>query len=167
MVSIVVPLLVLDRLGLDEAAVGLVFAVQGVAGVLTGLLAGRLDTRGREVRLLAGPMAVFVPALALLLLPGLWPLILCMALMGAASGPMDVSMFTLRQRRTDPAWMGRAFAISMAFNFAGWPVGAALAGVIATWSIEGAIVLGVIAALAGTLIALTLIPRLDPAANPG
>jgi hypothetical protein len=24
--------------------------------------------------------------------------------------------------------MGRAFAISMAFNFAGWPVGAAIAG---------------------------------------
>lgn len=163
MVSIIVPLLVLDRLGLDEAAVGLVFAVQGVAGVVTGLLAGRLDTRGREVRMLAGPMAVFVPALALLLLPGLAPLILSMALMGAANGPMDVAMFTLRQRRTDPAWMGRAFAISMAFNFAGWPVGAALAGVIATTSIEAAIIVGVVAAAIGVVFAATLIPSLDPA----
>jgi MFS family permease len=163
MVSIVVPLLVLKRLGLGESAVGIVFAVQGVAGVITGLLAGRMDTRGREVRMLAGPMAVLVPALALLLLPGLLPLVLCMALMGAANGPMDVAMFTLRQRRTDPAWMGRAFSISMAFNFAGWPVGAALAGVIATRSIEAAIVVGVVAAAVGVGFAATMIPSRDPA----
>jgi len=163
MVSIVVPLLVLKRLGLGESAVGLVFAVQGVAGVITGLLAGRMDTRGREVRMLAGPMALFVPALALLLLPGLPPLILCMILLGAANGPMDVAMFTLRQRRTDPAWMGRAFSISMAFNFSGWPVGAALAGVIATRSIEAAIVVGVVAAAVGVAFAATMIPSRDPA----
>jgi MFS family permease len=163
MVSIIVPLLVLKRLGLGESAVGLVFAVQGVAGVITGLLAGRMDTRGREVRMLAGPMAVFVPALALLLLPGLLPLILCMILMGAANGPMDVAMFTLRQRRTDPAWMGRAFSISMAFNFSGWPVGAALAGIIATRSIEAAIVVGVVAAAVGVVFAATMIPSRDPA----
>lgn len=158
-VSIVVPLLVLDRLHLEEAAVGLVFAVQGVVGVATGLLAGRLDTRGREVRLLAGPMIGSVPALAVLLIPGLGPIILSMAIMGVVNGPMDVAMFTLRQRRTDPAWMGRAFAISMAFNFAGFPIGAALAGWLASFSIEAAIGVGVVAAAAGTVMAWTLIPR--------
>src|SRR3990170_1942669 len=159
MVSIVVPLLVLNRLHLGEAAVGIVFAVQGVIGVGAGLWAGRLDTRGREGRLYAGPMIGFVPAFALLLVPGLGPLVLSMAIMGAVSGPMDVAMFTLRQRRTDPAWMGRAFAISMAFNFAGWPVGAALAGWLASFSIEAAIVMGVVAAVAGTIMAWTLVPR--------
>src|SRR3990170_539253 len=159
MVSIVVPLLVLNRLHLGEAAVGIVFAVQGVIGVGAGLWAGRLDTRGREGHLYAGPMIGFVPAFALLLVPGLGPLVLSMAIMGAVSGPMDVAMFTLRQRRTDPAWMGRAFAISMAFNFAGWPVGAALAGWLASFSIEAAIVMGVVAAVAGTIMAWTLVPR--------
>jgi MFS family permease len=158
-VSIVVPLLVLNRLHLGEAAVGAVFAIQGVVGIATGLFAGRMDTRGREVRLFAGPMIGFVPALAVLLIPGLGPLILSMAIMGVVNGPMDVAMFTLRQRRTDPAWMGRAFAISMAFNFAGFPVGAAIAGWLASFSIEAAIVVGVVAAAAGTVMAWTLIPR--------
>src|SRR4029077_10959486 len=158
-VSIVVPLLVLDRLHLGEAAVGVVFAIQGIVGVAAGLLAGRLGTRGREVRLFAGPMIGYVPALAVLLIPGLGPLVLSMAIMGVVNGPMDVAMFTLRQRRTDPARMGRAFAISMAFNFAGFPVGAAIAGWLASFSIEAAIVTGVIAAAAGTFMAWTLIPR--------
>ena len=161
-VSIVVPLLVLDRLHLGEAAVGLVFAVQGVVGVVTGLLAGRIDTRNREVELFAGPMIGFVPALAVLLIPGLGPIVLSMAIMGVVNGPMDVAMFTLRQRRTDQAWMGRAFAISMAFNFAGFPIGAAIAGWLASFSIEAAIVMGVLASAAGTVMAWTLIPRRDP-----
>jgi len=164
MVSIVVPLLVLDRLQLGEAMVGIVFAVQGVVGVVAGLWAGRLDSRGREVPLFAGPMLAFAPALALLLVPGLGPIVLSMAIIGAINGPMDVAMFTMRQRRTDPAWMGRAFAISMAFNFAGWPVGAAIAGWIASFSIEAAILLGVVASAAGALMAWTLIPRQDPMA---
>jgi MFS family permease len=158
-VSIVVPLLVLNRLHLGEAAVGAVFAIQGVVGIATGLFAGRMDTRGREVRLFAGPMIGFVPALAVLLIPGLGSLVLSMAIMGVVNGPMDVAMFTLRQRRTDSAWMGRAFAISMAFNFAGFPVGAAIAGWLASFSIEAAIVVGVVAAAAGTVMAWTLIPR--------
>ena len=63
------------------------------------------------------------------LLWGAWSLpalILTMALMGLVSGPMDVAMFTVRQRRTDPAWMGRAFAISMSLNFSGYPIGSAI-----------------------------------------
>jgi MFS family permease len=162
-VSIVVPLIVLHRLGMDEAAVGAVFAVQGVAGVITGLLAGRMDTRGRESRLLAGPMVAFVPALALLLLPGLWPVVASMVVMGLAAGPMDVAMFTLRQRRTEAAWMGRAFAISMAFNFAGWPVGAAIAGLIASTSIEAAVILGIVTAAIAVVFAVTLVPEGEPA----
>ncbi len=159
MVSIVVPLLVLERLHLGETAVGLVFAVQGITGVGAGLLAGRMDMRGREARLFAAPMIGLVPALALLLIPGVGPIVLAMAIMGLLNGPMDVAMFTIRQRRTDPAWMGRAFAISMAFNFAGWPIGAAIAGVLATFSIELAIGVGIVAAAAGAVMAWTLVPR--------
>lgn len=159
MVSIVVPLLILDRLHLGETAVGLVFAVQGLAGVGAGLLAGRMDMRGREKRLFAAPMIGFVPAFALLLIPGVGPIVLSMAIMGVLNGPMDVALFTIRQRRTDPAWMGRAFAISMAFNFSGWPIGAAIAGGLASFSIELAVVAGIAAAAVGSLLAWRLVPR--------
>ena len=37
----------------------------------------------------------------------------------SSNGPFDISLFTLRQRRTDPAWFGRAFAVSMSLNFVG------------------------------------------------
>src|SRR3954447_2192165 len=65
--TIVIPLIVLGRLGLPPAAVGLVYAVQGVAALVTGLLAGRMDTRGRERTLIVYPMLGFAFATALLL----------------------------------------------------------------------------------------------------
>lgn len=157
--SIVVPLLILDRLGLGEAVVGLVFAVQGLVGVVVGLAAGRLDTRGREKRMFLWPMLAWAPATALLLIDGgLWPIVAAMALYGLLSGPMDVAMFTLRQRRTDPAWIGRAFAVSMSINFAGYPVGAALGGLVAASSIEAAVVLGVVACIVGAGLGWRFVP---------
>jgi MFS family permease len=56
MTTIVVPLVVLDRLGYSGIVVGLAFAASGVAGMVAALLAGRLDTRGREWDLLVLPM---------------------------------------------------------------------------------------------------------------
>ncbi|HLX35136.1 MAG TPA: MFS transporter [Candidatus Limnocylindrales bacterium] len=158
-VSIVVPLIVLDRLGLDQATVGLVFAVSGVTGVVAGLISGRLDTRGRERTFIAVPMLGMAASTTILLLPlGLTAPIVAMGLFGLVNGPMDVAMFTVRQRRTDPAWMGRAFAVSMSFNFAGYPVGAAIGGFLAARSIELAIVVAVIACLVATAFAARLIP---------
>jgi MFS family permease len=160
--SIVIPLIVLNRLGLDQATVGFVFAVSGVTGVVAGLIAGRIDTRGRERRLIVLPMLGMAASTAMILIPGgLIPIVVAMALFGIVNGPMDVAMFTLRQRRTDPAWMGRAFAVSMSFNFAGFPVGAALGGFIGGRSIELAIVVAVITALVGTVLAAGMIPATD------
>jgi MFS family permease len=160
--SIVVPLIVLNRLGLDQATVGFVFAVSGLTGVVAGLIAGRVDTRGRERRFIVLPMLGMAASTAMILIPGgLLPIVAAMAVFGLVNGPMDVAMFTLRQRRTDPAWMGRAFAVSMSFNFAGFPVGAALGGFIGGQSIELAIVVAVITALAGTVLAARMIPATD------
>jgi hypothetical protein len=55
--------------------------------------------------------------------------------------------------------MGRAFTVSMNLNFSGFPIGAALAGVLVGVSLEAAIVFGVIANLAGAVLASLLIPR--------
>ena len=84
-----------------------------------------------------------------------------LVLTGLLEGPLSIGMFTMRQRRTDPAWFGRAFAISMALNTIGFPIGAALAGGLAEVSIDLAILVGVIASIAATVFAAFLIPRRD------
>lgn len=170
MSTIVVPLIVLDRLRAGETAVGLVFAVSGITGMVSVFLFGRTDTRGREWQMLTVPMLLMAPTFALLLLAagaavpavGLGILALALGLYGLLNGPLDIALFTVRQRRTDPAWMGRAFAVSMAFNFMGFPIGAAVAGVLATSSIELAVIVGVVAALVASVLAAVLIPRAAP-----
>jgi MFS family permease len=167
MTAIVVPLIVLEHLGGSEAVVGLVFALSGVAGVVAVALAGRIDSRGREWKLLVLPMAFIGPATALMLGavgavdPAVGYLALAASLLavGLLNGPMDIGLFTMRQRRTDPALLGRAFAVSMAFNFLGYPVGSAIAGVLAATSLEGAIWLGVAACGLATVFAVVMVPR--------
>jgi len=173
MTTIVVPLVVLERLGYSEIAVGLAFAASGVAGMIAALLAGRLDTRGREWDLLVLPMAGIAVADLLLLVGadadvaavGLLFVVLALVLGGILNGPMDIGLFTIRQRRTDPAWMGRAFAVSMGLNFIGYPIGASLAGAVAAVSLEAAIVVGAVACVAASIAAVVLIPRRVPDAR--
>ena len=168
MTSIVVPMIVVARFGLSEAVVGLVFAASGLSGVVSAFAFGRMNTRGREWSLLVWPMAALVPVMSLLLVAasqasiavGVGVLILEMILVGFLVGPMDIALFPVRQRRTDPAWMGRAFAVSMAFNYLGMPVGAALAGLLADRSLGAAIlVLGVGGSMCATMAAAFAVPR--------
>ena len=68
MVTIVVPLIVLAPARTRRSwPSGLVFAVSGVAGMIAALIAGRLDTRGREWDLLVLPMGGIAAADLLLL----------------------------------------------------------------------------------------------------
>ena len=161
-IEIVVPLLILRRLGMGQDMVGYMFGLSGAFGVVSAFSFGRLKTEGREKRLILIPATVFIGTTAILLWPaGLLPIALCMAVSGLANGPLDVAMFTLRQRRTDPAWMGRAFTVSMNLNFSGFPIGAAIAGVLVTVSIEAAILFGVAANVAAAILGLVLIPNSD------
>jgi MFS family permease len=170
MTTIVVPLLVLDRLGYSGIVVGLAFAASGVAGMVAALVAGRMDTRGREWDLLVLPMGGIAVADLLLLVGagaqvaavGLLFVVLALVLSGVLNGPMDIGLFTIRQRRTDPAWMGRAFAVSMGLNFIGYPIGASLAGAVAAVSLEAAIVVGAVACVTAAIAAVVLIPRHVP-----
>lgn len=170
MITIVVPFLVLRVFGYGEAIVGFVFAVSGVSGMISALLFGRLDTRDREKAMIVIPMALTAPVTAFLLAAGgvLGPVAppvglallgAMMFLFGLLAGCMDIALFTVRQRRTDPAWMGRAFAVSMAFNFIGFPIGAAIAGVLVTVSLAASIWVGVVAALVAAMLCALLVPR--------
>jgi len=157
--TIVIPLLVLQRLHLDERFVGLVIAVQGLTGVIAAFLFGRMDTRNRERRMLAVPMTMMGITVAILLGPlSFVVVLLVMAITGFLNGPIDIALFTLRQRRTDPSWTGRAFAVSMSFNYVGVPIGSGLAGAMASQSIDAAIVFGAVASFASAILAVAMVP---------
>lgn len=158
-VYIALPVLILQRFHRGPETVGLMFAVLGLFGMITVTLFGRIRSKGIERQMLGYPQ--FVMALSLVVLafaPSLPVVVLALALGGLAVGPIDIALFTLRQRRTDPAWMGRAFAISMSLNFSGIPIGSAIGGPLVTWSLTAAILVGAaLSALAG-FIPLLAIP---------
>jgi predicted MFS family arabinose efflux permease len=150
------------------ATVGLLFAVMGVAGLFTTTLFGRLNSEGRERQWLAWPqLALGVPMLAIAFAPNLFVVAAALAVAGLLIGPIDIALFTLRQRRTDPAWLGRAFAISMAMNFSGVPIGAALAGQLVVRSLTSTLVLAAVLTVAAGLVPLFLIRAAgEPAPSP-
>ncbi len=107
-----------------------------------------------------------VAAVATALLPfaySIWVVAGAIVLLGLSTGPFDIGMFTLRQRRTDPAWFGRAFAVSMSLNSAGNPIGSALAGPLIAASLNLALWAAVAATLASLVLVLVAIPERDEA----
>lgn len=149
-----------DRATSDESAPGFV-------GVASAFGFGRADTRGREWPLLVAAMAG-VGVAAILLVPAIrsgstvvgvvW-VFASMGVLGFMTGLWDIALFTMRQRRTDPRLFGRAFAISMAFNQMGLPIGAALAGWLAEDAIGVAVAVSIVAAFLGASLAVVLVPR--------
>lgn len=158
-VTVVLPVLVLTRLHGSSVQVGLLFAVMGAAGIVAGLATGRVDSEGIERELMSIGCAGTVAGLVLLALaPSLPVAAAAMAVVGLANGPLDIGLFSLRQRVTEPAWFGRAFAVSMSLNFVGYPIGSSLAGPLVAHS--ASLALGVAAgfAAAATVAALLLVP---------
>jgi hypothetical protein len=86
--------------------------------------------------------------------------------MGASNGPFDISFFTLRQRRTPPAWFGRAFAVSMSINFVGTPIGSALAGTLIERSLDVALWVALAVVLVAGIFPMLTIPAGDDAVAP-
>jgi predicted MFS family arabinose efflux permease len=140
--AVIVPLIVVRQLKMSETVVGLVFAAQGVAGMISTAIAGRMNTEGKERAMMALPMIgsglLLVP---LVIQTNLAFLIVALIGGGLLTGPLDIGLFTLRQRRTPVEWTGRAFAVSMSFNYLGMPIGAALAGAISNQSVDFAVLI--------------------------
>lgn len=154
------PLLVFMRFHWGADAVGNLWALSGVAAAASGLFFGRMRTDGRERRIVAIGMGVSALAI-LLMVVSTTPLILLvsMLLAGASAAPMDLGLFALRQRRTDPAWFGRVIAVSMSLNYAGSPVGSALAGPLLAHSLELPLLLGAVVSAFGMVMPFIAIPR--------
>src|SRR5579864_2966732 len=157
---IAVPVLVLGRLHSGPSTVGLLWGGMGGAGLVSALVAGRFSSQGRERQMIVA--AILIGALSTALLPLAGNIVVvaaAIALFGVASGPFDIGLFTLRQRRTDPAWFGRAFAVSMSLNSVGNPIGSALAGPLLGSSLDLALWAAAAAALLAAVFPILTIPR--------
>lgn len=158
-----IPVLVLRHLHGSAATVGQVFAVFGLAGLVTGLLIGRVNTEGRERLQIAGGIAIQTLGLALLAVANTLTMVFVLAaIAGGAESIVNVGLFALRQRRTAPAWFGRAFAVSMSLNFAGVPIGSAISGPLLERSLALPLLLGAAISVVGVVAALVLIPKKGP-----
>jgi MFS family permease len=159
-ITVALPVMVLTRLHGGSVEVGLLFAVMGVAGIVAGLVTGRFDSEGRERTLLMiGCAGTVVAVLVLAVAQSAAVAALATGIFGLSNGPLDIGLFSLRQRVTAPAWFGRAFAVSMSLNFIGYPIGSALAGPVVARSITAALLLGAVAAVAATLAPWLMLPR--------
>lgn len=160
MVIVALPVIVFHLHG-NAAVVGLMLALAGVAGIPAALVAGRIRTEGRERESMAVFGVVMGIAVLALLVPSLPLIALGIAIAGGADAASSVSAFSLRQRRTPRAWFGRAFAVAMAFNFSGMPIGSALAGPVLGVSTTFAILVAAGLTLAASVVMRLKIPASD------
>jgi predicted MFS family arabinose efflux permease len=150
------PVLVLEHLGGNAAHVGQLWALMGIAAMATG----RIGSEGRERQLLALSMlAVAAAVLLLARADSLLAVAIAVTILGFGTGPLDVALFSLRQRRTDPAWFGRAFAVSMYLNYSGIPFGSGIGGPLVAASVPLAFTVGAGFALLGAVSTMLLIPK--------
>lgn len=161
-VTVGMPVMLLSHFHVGADNVGLMYAVMGVAGLIAGALAGRMNSEDREVWFLVFGGAVTVMSMLALLFAagvggGLVAVAIGMALFGIGNGPYDIGMFSLRQRVIAPAWMGRAFAVSMSLNYIGAPIGSVLAGPIVERSLPVAFAIAVVVVSVATVLAIVML----------
>ena len=150
----------LDGRGLAEAATGGLFAIAGLAGGAGALCAGYVRTGNRERYFIGlGALVTAVAIFPLATFGGLVGLVFAVVIVGFCAGPVDVGLLSLRQRRTEPGWLGRVLAVSMSLNLSGLPLGSALAGLLMAHSSPAALAAGASASLLAALAVYALVPE--------
>ena len=156
------PVVVFERLRADASVVGGLWSIMGVVGVGVGLAAGRIGSAGRERAMLVGGILVIGAGFAsIAFASSLSTLIVGVICVGGGSAVMDVALFSLRQRVTDPEWFGRAFAVSMHLNYSGIPVGSALSGPLLGVSTPFALLVAVGFALVAAGLTFVMVPSTE------
>ncbi|WP_329201212.1 MULTISPECIES: MFS transporter [unclassified Streptomyces] len=164
MLVIIVPVAVGGHVA-DEASssryVGVIWAVLGLAGGTGALLAGKYVRAGLERRFMVG--ALVLSALAVYPVSALGSLVALgtgLALFGVMEGTVNVSLMSLRLRRTEPERLGRVMTVSISVNLIGFPVGTSLGGVVVdNGSPARALAIAAALALAAAVCARLLVPK--------
>jgi len=159
---VAVPVTVLHELGagpIADSVTGGLWAIAGLAGAVGALCTGQLRTIQRERRFIViGTLATAVAIYPISAILGLVGLTLGLALVGFFAGPIDVGLLSLRRRRTEASWFGRALAVSWSLNMSGLPLGSALAGLLVTQSLPTAFAVAAIASALSGVAAYALVP---------
>ncbi|SCF12537.1 MFS transporter [Micromonospora mirobrigensis] len=98
----------------DAAFVGVLVTVQGIGGLVGGLLSPAVVRRFGELGALAAGVTLFGPAALALAYPDLWLGFAALLLAGLSLPLIMVGLNTLVQRRTPPGLLGRVAAASEA-----------------------------------------------------
>src|SRR5204862_52165 len=145
LLPLIVPPRLWDR---ANALHSMAYAVTGAAG--PALAGGFTAWLGPEVGLSI--------TAALSMTGNVWLAAAAAVFVGVCNGPADIALFSMRQRRTDPAWYGRAFAVSMSLNFAGTPLGSAISGPL----IQVGLTFAIAVSAGFLLLAAVLVPLVIP-----
>ncbi len=147
--------------GSTEQYTGALWSLVGLCGAAGALVAGKALHAGREKSLLVA--ATLGAALAIYpiagMLASLVTLPLGLALFGLLEGGLNVSVLSLRQRRTDPAWFGHVMTVSISLNLIGFPIGTLLGGVLVESSTMAAFAAAAGFAALASLAGFVLIPK--------
>lgn len=159
---VAVPVVAVAELGagaIADSVIGGLWAAAGLAGGVGALCAGHLRTIGRERQIIAlGALATAVAIYPIGASFGLVGLAVGLILAGFLEGPVDVGVLSLRQRRTDPLWLGRVLAVSMSINMSGLPLGSAIGGVLLVHSVPLAFAVAGLASVLAAISAWFLVP---------
>jgi MFS family permease len=157
---VAMPVLALRALHAGNSTVGILWALQGLGGAATGFIVGRVNTVGCERQIIVAGVLVTAAGTAIMAAaPNLYVLGLGSLVIGLATGPVDVTFFSLRQRVTPVHWLGRAIAISMTLNFISFPIGSAFSGAFIAIGARFALGLAAVLAVVGALLGALLLPR--------
>lgn len=158
---VAVPYRLTHDLGSAPWVVGAVFALEAAFAIVSSIAAGRMSTEGRERVLMSGAaLLTAAAALVLLVVPTFAGVIAGAVILGISAGPFWLALYGIRQRRTDPRFMARAFAISLAANYSGQPVGSAAGGaLIGAAGIGVAFVAATIAPVIGAAVLIVGLAR--------
>lgn len=166
---VVVPVVVVRELSagaIADSVVGALWAAAGLACGVGALYAGHLSTVGRERKFIAiGTLATAAALWSMSASFGLVGLAVGLVLVGLLEGPIDVGVLSLRQRRTDPDWLGRVLAISISFNTSGLPLGSAIGGIVVVHSAALAFALAALASVLAAAAAYFLVPAASDAGS--
>ena len=156
--TVTIPILVIERLGVSEMYIGILWGIEGVAAIISNLVFGRFSTKNREKLTLGSGMAISLIGFGLLgFTQNVYFLLIGLILIGGTQGIVDISLNSLKQRSTEPEWYGRAFSVFGTFISLGGPIGGGIAGLIVAHSLNVALLLPFISGLIALVILMILV----------
>jgi MFS family permease len=130
------PVLGAQRLGGASRGPLLISAMPAACLAANALLARRRPRREPDVRVFASTLILALSLAALAIAPG-WVALPAVALGGIGEGPQLTALFAIRHRDSPAAMRGQVFSTAASLKIAGMSAGAALAGLLLSWSLTG------------------------------